>query len=316
VGIDDQGPAESVDHYLVVVGVQEHAADQAGLTAVGFVRGVMDLAGAGGLVAAAGPLAVPAAEPGGMADPRRDGPGVPDVQGQAGAAEAAAELAAAQEAGQAAEAGQQFGGLADDGLLQGLPRPVGGDGGQHLAGSAGDSGRTGAGRGVGTGGLGGPVAVAGFVVVLVFTGLAATGLAATGLAVSELVAGGVMQELVELGAEPDQVTEGGRVHVPDHDRGDGGAAGDPAGGFAVQPQSLVAAGLGGGGAVPGPLGRQPRRPLLDQFGAARQLYQVGQRDVGPDPQRLPGPLRHQSARDQPPHRFLEGIVVPLLVGPV
>src|SRR5689334_5663654 len=177
IGVDDQGPAESVDHDLVVVCAQEHAADQAGLAAVGFVRGVVDLAGAGGLVTAAGPLAVPAAEPGGMADPGRDGPGVPDVQGQAGAAEATAELAAAQEAGQAAGAGQQFGGLADDGLLQGLPRPVSGDGGQHLA---------------------GPAAVAGFVVVLVFAGLAVTGLAVTGLAVRGLVAGGVTtQELVE-----------------------------------------------------------------------------------------------------------------------
>jgi hypothetical protein len=66
---------------------------------------MMHLADAGGLGAAAGPLAVPVPQQHRVADPRRDGLGVADVQRQAGAREAGAELAAAQEAGQAAGAG-------------------------------------------------------------------------------------------------------------------------------------------------------------------------------------------------------------------
>ena len=55
-----------------------------------------------------------------MADPGRDGLGVPDVQRQARPAEAGAELAAAQERREAAGAGQQVDGLADDGSLEGF----------------------------------------------------------------------------------------------------------------------------------------------------------------------------------------------------
>ena len=60
-----------------------------------------------------------------MADPGRDGLGVPDVQRQAGAAEAGAELAAAQERREAAGAGQQVDRLADDGPLEGFPGRAG-----------------------------------------------------------------------------------------------------------------------------------------------------------------------------------------------
>jgi hypothetical protein len=69
---------------------------------VGLVRGVVDLAGAGGLVAGAGPLAVPVAQQHRVADPRRDRLVVPDVQRQARPAQPRAQLPAAQEAGQAA----------------------------------------------------------------------------------------------------------------------------------------------------------------------------------------------------------------------
>src|SRR6476660_1635231 len=85
------------------------------------MAGVVDLAGCRGLRAAAGPLAVLVAEPDRVADGGRDGLAVADVQGQAGAAGAQAELAA-QEAGEAAGAGQQLDRLADDRLHQRLPR--------------------------------------------------------------------------------------------------------------------------------------------------------------------------------------------------
>src|SRR6185312_16842896 len=51
--------------------------------AAGLVPGVVHLAGAGGLVAAAGPLAVPVPQQHRVADPRRDRLGVPDIQRQA-----------------------------------------------------------------------------------------------------------------------------------------------------------------------------------------------------------------------------------------
>src|SRR6185312_15963498 len=59
VRVDDQGPAPPVNHDLVVERAQQHAVLDRGRPAVGLVRGVVDLAGAAGLVAAAGPLAVP-----------------------------------------------------------------------------------------------------------------------------------------------------------------------------------------------------------------------------------------------------------------
>ena len=121
VGVQDQGPAPAVDHDLVVEPAQKHAVLDAGRAAVGLVPGVVDLARLGGLVAPPGPLAVLVPQGDRVADPGRDRLGVPDVQRQAGAVQAGAELAAAQEAGQPARAGQQVDGLADDGLLEGRP---------------------------------------------------------------------------------------------------------------------------------------------------------------------------------------------------
>ena len=102
----------------------QHSSTQSltrGRAAVGLVLGVVDLARLGGLVAPPGPLAVPVPQGDRVADPGRDRLGVPDVQRQARAAQADAELAAAQEAGQPARAGQQVHGLADDRLLDGGP---------------------------------------------------------------------------------------------------------------------------------------------------------------------------------------------------
>ena len=106
VGVQDQGPAPAVDHDLVVEPAKKHAVFDASRAAVGLVLGVVDLARLGGLVAPPGPLAVPVAQGDRVADPGRNRLGVPDVQGQAGAVEAGAELAAAQEARQAIRAGQ------------------------------------------------------------------------------------------------------------------------------------------------------------------------------------------------------------------
>ena len=79
----------------------------------------------GGLVAAAGPLAVLVAEDDGVADPGRDGLGVADVQRQAGAAEPGAELPAAQERRQPAGAREQVGRFLRDRLLKPCQRVAG-----------------------------------------------------------------------------------------------------------------------------------------------------------------------------------------------
>src|SRR5262245_55014961 len=107
VRVQDQRPAASVDHDLVVEAAQEDAVPGAGVAAVGLVRGVVDFAGGGGLVAAARPAAVPVAHDDGVPDAGRDGGAGADVQRQAGPGEPGAELPAAQERRQPAGAGEQ-----------------------------------------------------------------------------------------------------------------------------------------------------------------------------------------------------------------
>src|ERR1700750_2635441 len=106
VGVHDQGPSPPVDDHLMVEPAQKHAILYAGRAAVGLVLGVVDLTGLGRLVAPSGPLAVLIAQGDRVADPRGAVLAVPDVQRQAGAAEADAELPAAQEAGPALGGGQ------------------------------------------------------------------------------------------------------------------------------------------------------------------------------------------------------------------
>ena len=211
-----------------------------------------------------------------MADPGRDGLGVPDVQRQAGPAEAGAELPAAQERRQPARAGQQVHGRADDGPLEGFP------------------GRAGARAGRAGLAAGGRVRVA------------AGGRVRAGVCVGVGVA-----ELAEFGAQPDQVLQHGRVDVAGDDRGHGRVTGDRLGGIAVQPRPAVPAALGGFGAVPGPGGADLGGPFLLQGGAAVQPQQVGQGHVRPHLDRLPGPLGQQARRDQAPHRLLQRVVIPL-----
>ena len=63
--------------------------------------------------------------------------------------------------------------------------------------------------------------------------------------------------------------------------------------------------------MPGPPGPDLGGPLVQQGRTPVQAHQVGQRDVGPDSDRLAGPLRHQIGRDQPLHGFLERVVISL-----
>jgi hypothetical protein len=119
VRVDDKRPAPAVNHDLMVEGAEQDAVFHRGRAAVGLVPGVVHLAGAGGLGAAAGPLAVPVPQQHRVPDPRRDRLGVADVQRQARPVEAGPELPATQERGQPAGAGEQVGGLPGDRLFEG-----------------------------------------------------------------------------------------------------------------------------------------------------------------------------------------------------
>jgi sugar phosphate isomerase/epimerase len=125
VGVEGDGPAPLVDGDVMVEETVERAPVHAGLATVGQVSHMVDLAGRGRLVAAAGPPAMLVPQDHRAADRGGDLGAVPDVQRQAGPGQAGAELPGAQEAGQPAGTGDQVDGLADDGVaehLQGLRR--------------------------------------------------------------------------------------------------------------------------------------------------------------------------------------------------
>ena len=69
-------------------------------------------------------------------------------------------------------------------------------------------------------------------------------------------------------------------------------------------------------AAGGPPGPDLLRPLLLQRRVAVEQEQVGQGDMRPGLDRLPGPLRQQAAGGQRPHRLGQRVVVPLPLGPV
>ena len=123
-------------------------------------------------------------------------------------------------------------------------------------------------------------------------------------------------ELVQFDAEPDQVLQGVHVDVAGDDGRHRGVAGDRRGGVPVQPGPVARAGLGGVRAAGGPPGPDLLRPLLLQGGVAVEQHQVGEGDVRPGLDRLPGPLRQQPGRGQPAHRLGQRVVVPLALGPV
>src|SRR5580698_9603946 len=122
VPVQDQGPAPPVHCHEVVKTAQEQAVVDAGLAAVGLADDVVDVAGASGLAAAAGPFAVaPGAQQDGLPDPGRDGLGVSDVEGEAGAGEPGAQQPGPQRRGEPARPGDQVDGGADDGALEHRP---------------------------------------------------------------------------------------------------------------------------------------------------------------------------------------------------
>jgi hypothetical protein len=106
---------------------------------------------------------------------------------------------------------------------------------------------------------------------------------------------------VQFHAQPDQVLQRVDVHVPGHDRGHRGVARDGLGVRPVQPGAALAAGLGRERPPRGPPSPDLRGPLLLQGRVAVKQQQVGQRDVHPRPDRLPGPLRQQVTGHQPAH---------------
>src|SRR6266568_3804823 len=122
VRVQHDGPALLVDHHLMVEGAEQRAFGDAGGAAVGLVGQVMHLAGGGGLVAAAGEPAALVPQDDGAADRGRDVAADADVQRQARPAQPGAELPAAEERGEPARTRHEGDGLADDGLLQGVPR--------------------------------------------------------------------------------------------------------------------------------------------------------------------------------------------------
>ena len=249
----------------------EHAVLDGRRAAVGLVPGVVYLARGGGLVAPPGPLAVPVAQDDRVADPGRDGLGVADVQRQAGAAEAAAELPAAQEAGQAARAGQQVDGRADDRLLEGLP------------------GRAGA--------------AAGRTCIRIRIRITGVGVAPAWRSLPSSVHSRTRSSSAAPFTSP--VTMGAIAASQAM-----ASAASPSSHAPPPPPPSEAA-----GAVRGPLRADLRGPLLLQRRAAVQPEQVGQGDMRPDLDRLPGPLRQQPGRGQAAHRLLQPVVIPLLPGP-
>src|SRR5581483_3664559 len=98
VGIYHEGPAEPVDHDLVMVIAEQHAVAETGLAAAGPGLRMVHVAGPGGLVASAGPLAVLVAKPYGVPDVGGNRVAVTDVQRTADPAKPQiAELLLAQE---------------------------------------------------------------------------------------------------------------------------------------------------------------------------------------------------------------------------
>src|ERR1700689_2805240 len=87
VGVQHQGPAEPVDHHLMVVMAQQDAIFETGFPALGQVHQMMHLTCRGRLGTPPGKLAMPVAEHDRSAYSRRDVRAIPDIQGQARAAQ-------------------------------------------------------------------------------------------------------------------------------------------------------------------------------------------------------------------------------------
>src|SRR5580700_453453 len=280
VGVDGQGPAQLVQHHVVVPPAVILEVGEAGAAAVGAVGDVVGFAGRGGLVAAAGVLACLIPEGDQAAQMEGDVVGLADIQRQGGPGEGLAEQVAAQERRGAAGAGDDLQDLAQDLLLH--LRQRGGD----LGGDLGVAG-CGAGQPGGNGGGGG----------------------------GDGFGCGLGAELVVFDAEGDQVLDRAGVDVAGDHGDDHRVDCDLPGGVAFQPGAAIPGGDRVGGAVGGPPGPVFRDPLVLEDPVLVPVAQLGEVDVDQRLDRLPGPLRQQVRGQQPLHRLGQRVVVPLGAGP-
>src|SRR5580698_6567369 len=128
VGVDGQGPAEFVQDDVVVPPAVAFEVVQAGVAAVCAVDHVVGFAAGGGLVAAAGVLAVLVPQGDQAAQVGRDLVGLADIEGEGGPGEGLAEQVAAQHRRGAAGPGDDLQDLGQDLVLQ-LGQGVRGRGG-------------------------------------------------------------------------------------------------------------------------------------------------------------------------------------------
>src|SRR5579862_4187493 len=154
VGVDGQLPAEFVQDDVVVPVAVVFEVGQAGGAAVFAVDHVVGFALGGGLITAAGVLAVLVPQGDQAAQVDRDVVGLADVEREGRPGQGLAEQVAAQEGGGAAGAGDDLEDLAEDLLLQ-VGERVGDGGGERGAAGrgAGQAGRDGTGGGRSSRGL-------------------------------------------------------------------------------------------------------------------------------------------------------------------
>src|SRR5580700_8865851 len=105
VGVDGQGPAQLVQHDVMMPPAVIFEVGQAGVAAVGSVPDVVGLTAGRGLVAAAGVLARLIPQRDQPAQMERDVVGLPDVEREGGAGQGFAEQVPAQDGGGAAGPG-------------------------------------------------------------------------------------------------------------------------------------------------------------------------------------------------------------------
>src|SRR6185437_6549764 len=118
VVVQDEGPAEPVDAYVMVEGAEQQEVFEPGLAAAGAEDQMVHVASGGGLVTASRPGAVLIAEDDGAAQVGRDVLGLADVQGKALGGPGGAGQAGAQVGGEAAGAGHGVGGQGQQGAAQ------------------------------------------------------------------------------------------------------------------------------------------------------------------------------------------------------
>jgi hypothetical protein len=115
-------------------------------------------------------------------------------------------------------------------------------------------------------------------------------------------------------ADADQLIDRTGVEADGDDRDQHRVTRDPAGRVPFQPGPAITRAHRRRGAARSPPGPVICDPLILQRRIGVQLTQLRERHMDQALNRLPGPLRQQPRRQQPPHRF-QRIVVTLLPGP-